>query len=430
MPLDADAFGSRPAPFLGGLVTIEQLILFLYPAFLIPAVWLWMREQKRKRYFAEQPRGCRRVGIQDPSLSGLKDEYDDDKPSGDNASTQWTVKGLFIYPIKSCAYVELQSAHIDGSGMRYDRQFAFAEYLHPQTRLDASEEEKRPRWTFRTQRDPIYQKLALVRPEVWIPTDPNDSSVPHGWLVVKYPNEARGALAWLDRLFMNLGVVGPDMIFQVPLSPPAAHTYPKDNVVIWNNEQKWINYGRHVPHDFKVFIGTDKPLSLFGVDPAEPRNVYRCAPREEELGYQPNTGFADAYPLHLLNNASVRDVAARVRKDIPKFSSRRYRSNILVAGPKAYDEDDWKKIRIGDHMLYCSCHTVRCRLPNVDPDTGLKHEIEPDKTLKSYRCIDEGDTKNACLGLQLVPAKETGTVLNVGDIVKVLERGEHLYIKQ
>lgn len=427
MPLDADEFGSRPVPFLGGWLTVEQLFLFLYPAFLIPAALLWRRDQKRKRQFAENPRGCKRVGLQDPALSSLSNEYDDEKNSAEVRVGKWKIKGLFIYPIKSCAPVEMDSAHVDATGMRYDRQFAFAEFLQPQTRLDASEEENRARWTFRTQRDPKYQKLALVRPEVWIPNEP---SIPHGWLVVRYPNELRGVLAWLDRLVLSMGLIGTENTFKVPLSPPKGRKYPRENVAIWRNTMKWINYGAHVPHDFKVFIGTDKPFTLFGVDPEEPRNVYRCAPREEELKYQANTGFADAYPLHLLNNASVRDVAARVWEDIPKFSSLRYRSNILITGPKAFDEDDWKKIRVGEHMLYCVCHTVRCRLPNVDPETGIKHDVEPDRTLKSYRCIDDGDPKNACLGLQLVPSKETGIVLTVGDTVEVLERGEHFYLKQ
>lgn len=420
MPLDADAFGSRPAPFLGGLVSIEQLFLILYPTFLIPAVWLWMRDQKRKRHFAESPRGCKRVGIKDLTSSSLKDEYDDDKASKESVTSQWKVKGLFIYPIKSCAPVEVDNAHIDGPGMRYDRNFAFAEFVTPQKRLDALEEEKRPRWIVRTQRDPRYQKLALVRPEVWIPDDP---SVPHGWLVVRYPNEPRGALAWLDRLFLYLGSVGQDMIFQVPLSPPKGHAYPKENVVIWKNEMKWVNYQSHLPHDFKQFIGTDRPLTLFGIDPDEPREVYGSAPRKDELGFQATTGFADGYPLHLLNFASVRDVAARVREEIPKFSARRYRGNVLVTGPKAYDEDAWKKVRIGQHLLHCSCHTVRCRLPNVDPDTAVKHDVEPDKTLKSFRCIDANDP-GPCLGLQLVPSKETGIVLKVGDSVEVVERSK------
>jgi uncharacterized protein YcbX len=111
-------------------------------------------------------------------------------------------------------------------------------------------------------------------------------------------------------------------------------------------------------------------------------------------------------------------------------SERRFRSSLLVAidriflitGLKAFVEDDWKKIQIGGYILYCACHTVRCRLPNVDPETGIKHDVEPDKTLKSYRCIDDGDPKSACLGLQLVPSKETGIVLAVGDLVEVLEK--------
>lgn len=46
--------------------------------------------------------------------------------------------------------------------------------------------------------------------------------------------------------------------------------------------------------------------------------------------------------------------------------------------------------------------TVRCRLPNVD----IRHPVDPEKTLKSFRCIDAGDRNNACLGMQLVPAVE------------------------
>jgi hypothetical protein len=40
MPLDVDKFGSQPVSFLGGWLTVEQLFLLLYPAFLIPAVLL------------------------------------------------------------------------------------------------------------------------------------------------------------------------------------------------------------------------------------------------------------------------------------------------------------------------------------------------------------------------------------------------------
>jgi uncharacterized protein YcbX len=64
----------------------------------------------------------------------------------------------------------------------------------------------------------------------------------------------------------------------------------------------------------------------------------------------------------------------------------------------------------------------------VDPASGERHEAEPDRTLKAYRRIDDGDRTNACLGMQLVPAMEEFRVC-VGDEVVVLERGEHRYIK-
>lgn len=52
---------------------------------------------------------------------------------------------------------------------------------------------------------------------------------------------------------------------------------------------------------------------------------------------------------------------------------------------------------------------------------------EPDQTMRSYRNIDAGSPKNACLGMQLVAADEFGT-LKVGDRLVVHETGDHLYI--
>ena len=349
---------------------------------------------------------------------------------------RWKVKALFIYPIKSCASIELTDSEVDGTGLAWDRKFAWAELIKPQTRLDASEEEKKPVWTFRTLRAPGYEKLALVKPEVWIPdgSKPMDNNSrgrdKDAVLVIKYPHIPSGFLAPLDRLAMSFGLIPNERAFQVPLDPPRDHRYPSEDVVIWKNKPRWLNYGVHVPDDFRRHLGVENPLTLFRVDPASYREVHRNAPRKEDLGYQPSVGFADAYPVHLLNLASVRDVAVRVKKEIPSFSARRFRSNILVTGPPAYDEDDWKRIRIGGEEFHCACHTVRCKLPNVDPDSSERHPVEPDKTLKGFRCIDDGDPNNACLGLMLVPVKESGVTLRAGQGIEVLERGEHHYIKQ
>lgn len=83
-------------------------------------------------------------------------------------------------------------SEVEGTGLAWDRKFAWAELLKPQTRLNASEEEKKSVWTFRTQRAPGYEKLALVKPEVWISEldAKRDNSPGEGKgavLIIKYP---------------------------------------------------------------------------------------------------------------------------------------------------------------------------------------------------------------------------------------------------
>lgn len=420
-------------------ISIEQLILTLYPTFLIPTAIFWYLDIRRRRQAAVRPKGYKKVGIQD--FSNISDEYDDHKyaqgvEAGTEASGEpkWKIKALLIYPIKSCAPIELTESNLERTGLVWDRKFAWAELLKPQTRLDASEEERKPLWTFRTLRTPGFEKLALVKSEVWVLEESevngdNSVSKDKAVLIIKYPNIPSGFLAPLDNLAISFGLFPKERSFQVPLNPSSDRKYPLEEVVIWKSTPRWLNYGIHVPDDFRDYIGSKNPLTLFRVDPASYREVYRNAPRKEDLGYQPSVGFADAYPVHLLNLASVRDVAAKVREEIPNFSARRFRPNILITGPGAYDEDDWKRVRIDSEEFYCACHTVRCKLPNVDPDSSERHPIEPDKALRSFRCIDDGAPQNACLGLMLVPVKEHGVTLKVGQGIEVVERGEHHYIK-
>jgi len=56
------------------------------------------------------------------------------------------------------------------------------------------------------------------------------------------------------------------------------------------------------------------------------------------------------------------------------------------------------------------------------------HSFTPQRWLKSNRRIDAASDAG-CLGMQMVPSKEAiGAVIRVGDVVKVLKRGEHLFV--
>lgn len=395
----------------------------------------------------DTPKGCRRLGLP-PDRSNLSDEFDPKYTQGvppsqldEAGQPAWRIKALVAYPIKSCAGIEFDVANVVPTGMEYDRQFCFAELLAPKNvRPDANEEERVPRWEFKTMRDGRFSRLALVRSEIWVP-DPNVSGYDpdleevksHGVLVIKYPRVAKGISS---KIGMALGLSPRETSFRAPLHPPADQTskYPSLPVKLWKDFPLSYDYGIHIPQSLRDFLSPDPsspPLTLFRVNPSHHRQIFRCAPRKSELGFQPVTGFADAYPLHLLNLSSVRDVAARCADAISRLSVRRFRANIVVQGPGAYEEDAWKRIRVGGKThhdkttlqdgekkqqedeqdgdgieIHTVCRTVRCRLPNVDPDTGIRHPSEPDKTLKSFRRIDRGDPTNACLGMQLVPAVE------------------------
>lgn len=390
------------------LSSSNSTVYIVYVLGIIPLLLILVRLNSRPQ--KSHPRGCRRLGL--PSgETNLHDEYHpkysrgatSDHSDGTNQHS-WRVKALFTYPIKSCAGVELQESDVVSTGLAYDRQFCFAEY---------TADGNRARWDLRTLRDGRFSKLALLRPEIWLP----DPSAPDyepdvdPVMVVYYP---RVYSHFLQRWAVSLGLIATEHSFTVPLSPPTNDDYPSLPVRIWKDHPIAYDYRKHIPRSLREFLDTGaKPITLFRVNPFHHRQIFRNAPRKEELGFQPVTGFADAYPIHLLNLASVRDVASRCAVAIPKLSIRRFRPNIVIQGPAAFEEDHWKRIRLrsrcGDDGkeavdIHTVCRTVRCRLPNVDPDTGIRHPSEPDRTLKSYRRIDPGCEEYACLGMQLVPS--------------------------
>lgn len=87
---------------------------------------------------------------------------------------------------------------------------------------------------------------------------------------------------------------------------------------------------------------------------------------------------------------------------------------------------------------------ARCKLPNVDPETAIRHPTEPDKSLRTYRKVDEGAPLKGCLGMQMVPmfddifaTSTPGTVstsdlygwIGAGMEIVVDETGKHVVVK-
>src|SRR4051812_5449843 len=125
---------------------------------------------------------------------------------------------------------------------------------------------------FRTLREQKYEKLAQVKPEVWIPKNREGDlgslrADQEGCLIVRYPYVPTGALAPLDRWMMNKGLIPRENWFQLPLIPRKGHRYPMQHLTIWKNHPQWINLGEYLPHGFKQWLGVENPITIFRADP-------------------------------------------------------------------------------------------------------------------------------------------------------------------
>ncbi len=129
-------------------------------------------------------------------------------------------------------------------------------------------------------------------------------------------------------------------------------------------------------------------------------------------GFQPETRFSDRLPLLLLNSESLTELNGRL---VEPVGMDRFRGNIIYQGEKAFEEESWKKIKIGSVVFSQPQKCSRCVMINLNSQTGEKKDAEPLKTLSEYR--REG-TK-VYFGVQWIP--ENAGVISLRDSLEVLE---------
>ena len=243
-----------------------------------------------------------------------------------------TVARLFVYPVKSCAGIELREAELTETGFDLDRAWMV---------VDAQGE-------FVTQRQ--LPRMALIRPQLRT----------HD-VVLRAP----GMLA----LHLAIDTV------EEPV-----------RVKLWGAELPAYDMGAVAAQWFTDFLG--QPLRLVRFDP----EVRRLASLEWTQGAEAQTQFADGYPLLVASTASLdllnEKLAAAGHAPV---TMERFRPNIVLDGLDAHDEDRLDLLRIataeGEVVLRPVKPCPRCPIPNVDPATG---ETEPTvmDTLQGYRRND------------------------------------------
>lgn len=238
-----------------------------------------------------------------------------------------------------------------------------------------------------------------------------------------------------------------EVTIRLPLMPTSerrkAKQYSRETLSIWKDSPEAYNVTNEIPAGdlakLQYFLGVSNPFALFRVDEENLRSITRCLPTDAP-GQEFKVGLADGFPVNILNIASVRalDDALPTKAELRgKLDARRFRANIYVQHHEPYIEDTWKIITTGrrlgrdsqgrfetDAEYYIACRCARCKLPNVDPATGVKDRNEPSTVLSKTRKVDESALPHPCLGVQVIPRFQVG-VIRVGDEIDVVQTGSH-----
>lgn len=162
---------------------------------------------------------------------------------------------------------------------------------------------------------------------------------------------------------------------------------------------------------FSGLLGTDVRLVHLGDPRVRPVNPQFGGPDDR-------VSFADGYPLLLTTEASLAALNTLVEEgrgaDEGPLPMARFRPNVVVSGVPAWQEDGWRRIRIGEAVFRTPKGCDRCIMTTYDPDTAERGR-EPLATLVRHRRWDG----RSWFGMNLIP-DTPGVSIAVGDELEVL----------
>jgi len=250
---------------------------------------------------------------------------------------------LYIYPVKSCKGIRIDRMGVGVYGFHYDRFWLI---------IDAD-------LKFVTQRS--KPTLCFVEPQI---------DEEKGTLTLKAPNME-------------------DLV--LPLKPRVNSDAKIHQVTVWDDQMQGIDQGDEVAEWICRFLGgAGYRLVAKGI---EPRRLKAAKlPEKVQFAFEPQTGFADAWPFLLVSTASLDDLNSRLEKPA---EMKNFRPNIVVKGCEAFEEDKWKEIAINGKSHYVVTLCIRCQVTTVDTEKG-EYLLNTYKTLQKYRRVHPTKRYDCC----------------------------------
>jgi hypothetical protein len=256
-----------------------------------------------------------------------------------------------------------------------------------------------------------------------IPVEPWGLAGDRRWMVVDPGGDVVTAREFPRMLLVTPFLEGGAIRLTGPAMPDLTVPVPDGRdltlVRVWDNKLPASVAGAAADAWFTDVVGY--PVRLVYLDDPTRRPVNPDYGRGDD-----RVSFADGYPLLLTGEGSLRQlnglIAAGPRSIEGPLPMRRFRPNVVVAGSAAWEEDAWRRVRIGDVVFRAVKGCDRCVMTLIDPDTAAKGK-EPIATLARYRRWDG----KVWFGTNLIPDLPPDAPrpsIRVGDPVEVLEQAE------
>ena len=193
------------------------------------------------------------------------------------------------------------------------------------------------------------------------------------------------------------------------------------NVKIWGDDaENCVDCGDEVAFFFSKFLlGENEGFRLLFYASSYPKPAIKDKKYLFNQADQKDTGaLHDETSFMMMNQSSFDDLNTKIEKKVVPLQ---YRPNFVVKGAKAWEEDSWKWIKIGETSTFRNVQPcIRCIFTNIDPFTGERNpQMEPLKTLKTFRFFEKIAKNGPVFGIHL-GVRKMGSV-KVGDAVYVGE---------
>ncbi len=279
---------------------------------------------------------------------------------------------MFVYPVKSCAGVELHEAVLTPTGLDLDRSWMV---------VDAQGD-------FVSQRE--APRLALVRPQLKVHE-----------IILRAP----GMLA------LHLSIDSVQEPARVRVWEDTVNAYDMGDIAA----QWFTDYLSLCPDGRPATQAARFRLVRFDPDHQRLSNMQWTA------GVEAPNQFSDGYPLLVLSVASIDLLNQRLAgSGHAAVGIERFRPNLVLDGIQAHDED-----RVLDLHVEAGPDAVvlrpvkpcpRCPIPNIDPATGDSSPVVGDM-LQTYRC-DARVGGAVSFGMNAIVIAGDGAMLKVGQSVR------------